>query len=133
MELQALQSASETVADMAAQKVRAEHTSPCVQGPLSGCWIDAHASSMAGCLDSSNGACTGALQGWSNALPASGGKRASRAEIAAMPNLRSVGRLLPWADVRHERLTPGKFDLEVEVEQEGGGGSPQLVWRQSDC
>ena len=39
----------------------------------------------------------------------------------AAPNLRSVGRLLPWTGVRQERRGSAAFDLEVEVEQDGGG------------
>ena len=55
------------------------------------------------------------MQVWSSSV--TGGNAASE----AAPNLRSVGRLQPWTGAQQERLSPGAFDLEVEVEQEGGG------------
>ena len=64
-------------------------------------------------------------QGWSSS--ASGSVSGdSKAAAQALPSGRSVGGLLPLAGSRSERSerlgAAGAFDLEVEVEQEGGGG-----------
>jgi hypothetical protein len=115
-ELQALQSASQAVSSMAAQQVLLlQLTLPILR---SSClWHALRLLSLA--LK-----CGAPLvvQGWSGSISGSAGS-GSKAAAPALPSGRSMGRLLPWAGGSPERPGAGRaFDLEVEVQREGGGG-----------
>lgn len=88
------------------------------------------------------------LQGWSSSTAGKGGSGSSSsvagggAQAAAgepVLDLRVVNRLLPSgasaSGIPGDTFGPGDFDLEVEVEQEGGGTPPaeRLVAPQQQC